>query len=233
MSKDDYQEQIVKYFSNRAKREADFCWVDREAIACWKEHNIPLKLVLEGIDSAFMAVAELKKLDIKITSLYQCHRYVLESWFEQKLAKYRQAEKLDAASMLSTAKLNEYIDRAINIFNAARFKAEQKRNFKLIDLLDKNYKSLISIKEIFLHSQTLGIEDFKLAIQEIEWDLEVNISKTAEPRELEKLKGKMMAGLNLSVEELNREENVDQLNKLISRELKRLYNLHPFTNLLN
>jgi len=123
--------------------------------------------------------------------------------------------------------LRDYIDKVINIFNTARFKAEQRRNFKLIDLIDRNFKSLIGIREIFLQSSGLGVDDFKLAMQEIEWDLAVNISNLAEENEIEKLRVAIVSQLDFSSEDLKIEKQADELNKLISIELRKLYKLYP------
>lgn len=233
MSIDDYLKQVKKYFLNRIKGEVDFTWVDNEAISCWKKYDIPLKLVLEGIDSAFLSAAELKKPEKTTIALYQCHRYVLESWFEQKIAKYRQAKKVQVKHLADLNSLNDYVDRAISIFNTARFKAEQKRNFKLIDLIDKNYKSLMGIREIVLQSPGLGIGDFKLAMQEIEWDLAANISNLTEENKIEKLREEIISQLGLSPEELKLAKHTDKVNKLLSIELRKLNKLYPFVDLFN
>ena len=233
MSIDDYLEQIEKYYSNKVKERVSLSIVDREAVACWKEHDIPLKLVLEGVDSAFLLAAESGKTENKKLSLYQCHRYVLESWFEQKVAKFRQTKKKKFDHFLSIDDLNDYIDRAINIFNTARFKAEQKRNFYLIDLLDQNYKSLMSIKDIFLHSSGLSIDDLKLALWEIEWDLDANIIDISNKKQVEEVKNKIMVKLHLSSEDLKIEEKEEDFKKLLCIELRKIYKLYPFINLLD
>ena len=169
----------------------------------------------------------------KILSLYQCHRYVLESWFEQKLAKYRQSGKQQTKHLINIDELNEYIDQIINVFNTARFKAEQRRNFKLIDLLDRNYKSLMSIKEIFIHFLGLDVEDFKLALWEIEWDLEESFLDAVHEKEAHELRDKIIAKLHLSPKDLEIDKNIDQFNKLLSIELRKLYKLHPLIDFLN
>lgn len=233
MSIVDYLEQIEKYFSNKVKERVDLSIVDRDAVACWKKHDIPLKLVLEGIDSAFLFAAASGETGKKILSLYQCHRYVLESWFEQKVAKFRQTQKNKLDRLLRIDDLSDYIDRVINIFNTARFKAEQKRNFSLIDLLDRNYKSLMSIKDIFFHSSGLNLDDLKLALWEIEWDLDANIIDISNEKEVEEIKNKIMAKLHLSSKDLKIEKKAEDFNRLICMELRKIYKLYLFINLLD
>jgi hypothetical protein len=233
MSIVDYQEQIEKYFSNKVKERVDLSIVDRDAVACWREHDIPLKLVLEGIDSAFLFAAASGETDRKILFLYQCHRYVLESWFEQKVAKFRQTQKNKRDHLLRFDDLSDYIDRVISIFNTARFKAEQKRNFSLIDLLDRNYKNLMSIKDIFFNSSGLNIDDLKLALWEIEWDLNANIVDISNEKEVEETKNKIKANLRLSSEDLKIEKKAEDFNRLVCMELRKIYKLYPFVNLFD
>ena len=68
---------------------------------------------------------------------------------------------------------------------------------------------------------------------EIEWDLDANIIDISNKKQVEEVKNKIMVKLYLSSEDLKIEKKAEDFNKLLCIELRKIYKLYPFINLLD
>ena len=148
---DSYIKSIEKYFLTHLGKGIMLSYSDYELIASWKEKNIPLQTIMEGIREAFSDFGNINSLnkETKIRNLNSISSYV-----DKSIKMYLEIENIDCK--IEDNSSNNYINNIIKSINQNIEEIEDKRVLEkvlkyknlLINLnSEKNYESFNIINE--------------------------------------------------------------------------------------
>ena len=142
---DSYIKSIEKYFLTHLGKGIMLSYSDYELIASWKDKNIPLETIMEGIREAFSDQGNINSLnkETKIRNLNSISSYV-----DKSIKMYLEIENIDCK--IEDNSSNNYINNIIKSINQNIEEIEDKRVLEkvlkyknlLINLnSEKNYES--------------------------------------------------------------------------------------------
>ena len=148
---DSYIKSIEKYFLTHLGKGIMLSYSDYELIASWKDKNIPLETIMEGIREAFSDSDNINSLnkETKIRNLNSISSYV-----DKSIKMYLEIENIDCK--IEDNSSNNYINNIIKSINQNIEEIEDKRVLEkvlkyknlLINLIsEKNYESFNIINE--------------------------------------------------------------------------------------
>ena len=148
---DSYIKSIEKYFLTHLGKGIMLSYSDYELIASWKDKNIPLETIMEGIREAFSDFGNINSLnkETKIRNLNSISSYV-----DKSIKMYLEIENIDCK--IEDTSSNNYINNIIKSINQNIEEIEDKRVLEkvlkyknlLINLnSEKNYESFNIINE--------------------------------------------------------------------------------------
>jgi len=148
---DSYIKSIEKYFLTHLGKGIMLSYSDYELIASWKDKNIPLQTIMEGIREAFSDYSNINSLnkETKIRNLNSISSYV-----DKSIKMYLEIENIDCK--IEDISSNNYINNIIKSINQNIEEIEDKRVLEkvlkyknlLINLnSEKNYESFNIINE--------------------------------------------------------------------------------------
>jgi RNAse (barnase) inhibitor barstar len=148
---DSYIKSIEKYFLTHLGKGIMLSYSDYELIASWKDKNIPLETIMEGIREAFSDYGNINSLnkETKIRNLNSISSYV-----DKSIKMYLEIENIDCK--IEDNSSNNYINNIIKSINQNIEEIEDKRVLEkvlkyknlLINLnSEKNYESFNIINE--------------------------------------------------------------------------------------
>jgi len=148
---DSYIKSIEKYFLTHLGKGIMLSYSDYELIASWKDKNIPLETIMEGIREAFSDYGNINSLnkETKIRNLNSISSYV-----DKSIKMYLEIENIDCK--IEDNSSNNYINNIIKSINQNIEEIEDKRvlekvlkyKYLLINLnSEKNYESFNIINE--------------------------------------------------------------------------------------
>jgi hypothetical protein len=149
-----YFSEIEETFIRRRGKNLFLSPLDWALIETWQEREVPLHIVLRGIEKVFDSYEAKPKKNRTIKSLMYCREEIeaqYEEWRESQIGKSETVEESDNEAMFSQQAITTHLENISNELKAAKLKT----NRDLEEVIDRVVARLEELKTNYADAESL------------------------------------------------------------------------------
>ncbi len=211
--------EIEEYFIRKRGKNLLVSPLDWCLIEVWKEHGIPLHVVLRGIDRSFESAAGRSRRPP--TTLHYCHPAVMEAFEEYQqatLGSHPDTEEAETAPGLSRERLAEFVGELRRRVAAGQSEASQQAAARL-EALESEIRG----------AQSIRLETLDVELAEIRRTLVAELSDQLSAERLEEIRREAQQDTKAYKKRLSAEMYGRLLEKHVEAKLASLFELPDFS----
>jgi hypothetical protein len=205
--------------------------LDWALIESWKEMDIPLAVVLRGIERAFDAFDRQPRRHRKVNSIFYCQQSVEESFAEHRQSMVGAADGDDAAAAAQVVggaddadspfqrdRVEQYLERITVELAAARARAEGRAT--LAEALDRASTRLSEIRADAEAAQRLDAEALERDLSSIDALVMEAVKQSASPESVEEATAEAKTALKAHKKGMDKTFYLQTFENFVSRRLR-------------
>ncbi|MBK6425280.1 MAG: hypothetical protein IPF82_03490 [Blastocatellia bacterium] len=205
--------------------------LDWALIESWKEMDIPLAVVLRGIERAFDAFDRQPRRHRKVNSIFYCQQSVEECFAEHRQSMVGAAEGVEAAvavqvvggpddadSPFQRERVERYLERITGDLASARVRAESRET--LSEALDRACARLSEIRANAEAAQRLDAEALERDLTSLDTLVLTAVRESATPEALDEARAEAKTALKAHKKGMDKAFYAQTFENFVSRRLR-------------
>lgn len=216
-----YFSEIEETFIRRRGKNLFLSPLDWALIETWQERQIPLHIVLRGVEKVFDSYDAKPKKNRTIKSLMYCREEIeaqYDEWLESQVGKNgaEEVEESTESSIFSREAIIEHLENVLNELKTAKSKV----NIHLQEILERAIIRLQELKTSFTDAESLE-ED----LTNLEKLLDENLLVNSEPDKLAKIKIETENQLKSYKKQMDAEVYQRTFDLMLLKKLREIYEI--------